>query len=244
MLQHQQINNMPSTFTSVTGELIPTDKIEYRISGTHIKQNGYTLEVTAGDYQGTFVETVDIYVDGKKIGTQKVQINVQQTADAIINKATDVTMSLDKVDDWNSNANFKDLYYNDKTIILYGKMDTRWRDWDSYFSVIKNDFLELGNQVVSVLTSAGLNETQLRNAVKTVVDSYMNAGPVKNVDDDGTDQGDLTNNCLSYMDRNRESTKSKVVWTVDEDGKDSNIYMIHFKDFVDDIIAEYQKAVS
>ena len=45
------------------------------------------------------------------------------------------------------------------------------------------------------------------------------------------------------MTDNRNNTKSRIVWTVDTDGVNSNVYMIHFKDFVDDIIAEYKKLV-
>ena len=48
---------------------------------------------------------------------------------------------------------------------------------------------------------------------------------------------------MNYMNSERNSTKSRIVDGVDTDGKDSHVYMIHFKDLVDDILAEYWKLV-
>ena len=76
-------------------------------------------------------------------------------------------------------------------------------------------------------------------AMNTVVDKYCDATVTRHDNDTGKHRADLRNNCKNYMTSNRESTANRITWMVDDDGKNSNVYMIHFKDFVDDILKEY-----
>ena len=58
----------------------------------------------------------------------------------------------------------------------------------------------------------------------------------------GSSKEDLVNNAIYVANNNRESTAHTIIQVKDTEGStDSNCYAIHFKDFVDDIIAEYNR---
>lgn len=223
------------------GQTITTDRISYSGSGcVTINESGnVTIDTTkAGTYSGK----INILVDGNVVATKTITVTVKEAASEIVAKITDKELSLrENVDDWNADANFKDLYNEDRTVILYGRMDTRKKDWNHMKDRIKTDLSNLGSQVVDVLVTAGLDKSKLETATQTVVNRYMDAGAIRYKNNSGTSRQALIDHGNNYMTENRNNTASRIVWTVDTDGKDSNVYMIHFKDFVDDIIAEYKK---
>ncbi len=199
------------------------------------------INFKAQDTEGYVTMTIAVYAnDGTEpIGTKTLTYKVKETNANVISKTTDSRLALGSVDNWNSETNFRDLYDNDKNVILYGKMDAKKHDWDRMKDTIKNNLTTLGTQIVDILATAGLDKTKLTTAMNNVVKRYYDAGAIKNNDNRGKKQSNLTNNCNEYMANNRTATASRITWTVDTDGKDSNVYMIHFKDFVDDILKEY-----
>lgn len=199
------------------------------------------INFKAQDTEGYVTMTIAVYAnDGTEpIGTKTLTYKVKETNVNVISKTTDSRLALGSVDNWNSETNFRDLYDNDKNVILYGKMDAKKHDWDRMKDTIKNNLTILGTQIVDILATAGLDKTKLTTAMNNVVKRYYDAGAIKNNDNRGKKQSNLTNNCNEYMANNRTATASRITWTVDTDGKDSNVYMIHFKDFVDDILKEY-----
>lgn len=199
------------------------------------------INFKAQDTEGYVTMTIAVYANDETepIGTKTLTYKVKETNANVISKTTDSRLALGSVDNWNSETNFRDLYDNDKNVILYGKMDAKKHDWDRMKDTIKNNLTTLGTQIVDILATAGLDKTKLTTAMNNVVKRYYDAGAIKNNDNRGKKQSNLTNNCNEYMANNRTATASRITWTVDTDGKDSNIYMIHFKDFVDDILKEY-----
>mgnify|MGYP004519152071 CR=1 FL=1 len=229
------------TSATCSGKTVTSDRISYSSTGcVSVDKNGNLAIDTSKS--GTYTGQISVSIDGNVIATKSITVTVQAGVSEIVAKTTDKTLSLNEsIDNWNTNANFQDLYNGDKTVILYGKMDKRNRDWSHKKNDIKATLSTLGTQVVDVLATAGLDKAKLNTAAQTVVNRYVDAGAIKNKNNNGTKQKDLINHCNEYMTANRNNTKSRIVWTVDTDGRDSNVYMIHFKDFVDDIIAEYRK---
>lgn len=227
------------------GKLITSDRFEYKTSGSLSQDSSGNILINATK-EGTYTGAISIVIDGQVVATKSINIKVlPESASSIISKTTDKQLPLSEtVDNWNTDANFQDLYNGDKTVILYGKMDKKNRDWGRMKSDIKDDLSTLGTQVVDILATAGLDKAKLSTAAQTVVNRYIDAGAIRNKNNKGTSKNDLKNNCINYMTGNRNNTKSRIVWTLDTDGANSNVYMIHFKDFVDDIIAEYKKLVA
>lgn len=233
---------LPNSATC-NGNTITSDRITYSGTGcVSVNESGnVTINTTKA---GTYTGKVNVSIDGNIVATKTITVTIQESASSIISKTTDKQLPLSEtVDNWNTDANFQDLYNGDKTVILYGRMDKKNRDWGHMKSDIKDDLSTLGTQVVDILATAGLDKAKLSTAAQTVVNRYIDAGAIKNKNNKGTSKNALKNNCINYMTDNRNNTKSRIVWTVDTDGVNSNVYMIHFKDFVDDIIAEYKKLV-
>ena len=225
------------------GNIITSDRITYSSNNSCVSIDASTGVATInGNVAGTYQAKIVAMVDGEEVTSKIITIKVQDSNENIVAKATDTRLALNsRVDNWNGEESFKDLYNNDKNVILYGKMDSRKKDWDHMKNDIKNNLTNLGQDVVSTLTTAGLDKSKLTTAMNTVVNRYVQAGAIRNKNDSGTSKDALKNHCNEYMADNRTGTQSRIVWTVDTDGKDSNVYMIHFKDFVDDIINEYNK---
>lgn len=226
------------------GKAITSDRITYSGSGC-VSVNEFGNVTIDTSKAGTYSGKISISIDGNIVATKTITATIQESASSIVSKTTDKQLSLKEiVDNWNTDANFQDLYNSDKTVILYGKMDSRKKDWGHMKNSIQTNLTNLGNQVVDILGTAGMDKAKLSTAVQTVVNKYIDAGAIRNKYNKGTKQSDLVNHGNEYMAANRNNTKSRIVWTVDTDGKDSNVYMIHFKDFVDDIITEYKKLVA
>lgn len=225
------------------GNIITSDRITYSSNNSCVSIDASTGVATInGNVAGTYQAKIVAMVDGEEVTSKIITIKVQDSNENIVAKATDTRLALNsRVDNWNGEESFKDLYNNDKNVILYGKMDSRKKDWDHMKNDIKKNLTNLGQDVVSTLATAGLDKSKLTTAMNTVVNRYVQAGAIRNKNDSGTSKDALKNHCNEYMADNRTGTQSRIVWTVDTDGKDSNVYMIHFKDFVDDIINEYNK---
>lgn len=234
---------LPRSITC-NGKSITTDKITYTGSGC-VSVNDSGLVTIDTSKPGTYSGKVNVSIDDKIIATKTITVTVQESASSIISKTTDKQLPLNEtVDNWNTDANFQNLYNGDKTVILGGWMDSgNKKSWDKVKDTLETNLTNLGSQVIDILTTAGLDKTKLYTALQTVVRKYMDVGPIYNRNDKGTKRSSIINNCNNYMSDNRNNTKSRVVWTSDHDGADSHVYMIHFKDFVDDIIAEYKKLV-
>ena len=207
-----------------------------------------------GAQAGTYTVEVQVLVDGVPVGeTQTVSVTVKQSNTELVNKVTgwngavvEHLEALRKADKNNlgnqvTSENFADLYNSDANVVLHWAKDSRGNGWgdSGVQDKIRGRLELLGSAVVSALSTAGLDSTKLNTAVNTVIDRYINQGTKyykKN-------KGDTPANCYNIMKDDRVSTQSYIVNVRDTNGKDSNIYAIHFKDFVDDILEEYWKLV-
>ena len=220
-------------------------------SGVICSLDNNTLTIQ-GAQAGSYTIEVQVLVDNVPIGeTQTISITVKQSNADIINNVTgwngatvEHLEALKKADGNNlgnqvTEEDFADLYNSDVNIVLHWAKDNNGNGWtDSGVQDKIRDRLQLlGTAVVSALSTAGLDSTKLNTAVNTVIDRYINQGTKyykKN-------KGDTPANCYNIMKDDRVSTQSYIVNVRDTNGKDSNIYAIHFKDFVDDILEEYWK---
>lgn len=198
---------------------------------------------------------VSILVDGVEVGSKEVNVKVQEAPETIVSRAQDSALALQSIDNWNSDAtSFKDLYNNNGKVILYGEMDCGNKgDWDGNVSPwgilgdlatkIKSRLTTLGNSITDILATSGMDKSKLSQAVSTVVNKYVQSGPVRHHrGNKGTDSKQaMKDECTNFMDSNPETTKSRITEFENTRKKDSYVYMINIKDFVDDIIAEYQK---
>lgn len=207
-----------------------------------------------GAKAGTYTIEVQVLVDGIAIGeTQTVSVTVKQSNSEIVGKVTgwngatvEHLEALKQADGNNlgnqvTSENFADLYNGDANIVLHWAKDSKGNGWgdSGVQDKVRSRLQLLGTAVVSALSTAGLDSTKLNTAVNTVIDRYINQGTKyykKN-------RGDTPANCYNIMKDDRVSTQSYIVNVRDTNGKDSNIYAIHFKDFVDDILEEYWKLV-
>ena len=238
-------------------EAIDYSRITYK---TTCSTNGITCTVDSGTNTltikgataGTYTIDVQVLADGQKIGnSQKITVTVKPSnADTVNNISGWNNGVSEHLESWGYNndkqvtsSDFKELYNQDSKIILHVSMDTRGNGWDDKKTLVSDRLNQLGDLIVGALSTSGLDKTKLQAAKDIVVKRYVDAGAIKNKNDDGTKSKDLKNNCLDYMNKNRVSTQSRITWTVDTDGKDSNVYMIHFKDLVNDILEEYWKLV-
>ena len=250
--------NIAPTFKDEDGntKTITTDRISYKSSNTSLVNVDQAGNVTVtGANAGTFTVTVAVLVDGVEVGKNTLTIVSKQvfTAEALLDKvtgwdgATVEHVEAMKVADGNNlgnqatSENFADLYNGDAKIVLHWAKNTRNQGWgeSDVCATVKNRLGILGNAIASALATAGLDENKLITAAETVINRYMNAGPIVQK----KNSGNTPANCFNYMNENRVSTTSRIVNSKDTDGKDSNIYMIHFKDFVNDIIAEYNNLI-
>lgn len=225
-------------------EKYSTGQLDFRIeSGSDVAKVTSLGEVTInGTTPGVYRDvTIAVYdkQKGIKLCTKSITVTVVQSVANILAKTSDKTLSLHSFEDWNEDKSFFDLYNNDGNVTLYGRMDKKNRDWSSMQGTIKDNLNNLCKQITEMFAAAGLDSATLSQAMTTVVNAYMSAGAIKYENNSGTSQGDLERNCDNYMSSNREATKSHIVWTVDTDGTDSNVYKIHFKDLVDDILKQY-----
>ena len=236
---------------------IDASRISYsaKCSGSGITcliEPGTNTLTIQGATAGTYTIEVQVLADGMEIGSpQKITITVKPSTSEILGKVTgwngatvEHLEALEKADGNNlgdqvTTKNFADLYNNDVKVVLHCARDKRGNGWgDSGIQdLVRGRLQNLGTAVVSALSTAGLDSAKLNTAVNTVVNRYISQGTKYYKKNSGCTAA----NCYNYMKDNRVSTASYIVNTRDTNGKDSNIYAIHFKDFVDDILEEYWK---
>ena len=117
----------------------------------------------------------------------------------------------------------------------------RNNNWETERQTVINRLTELGNYIKNALIDAGFDGNILASVIPNVVSNYTSTCD-SHTNNKGTSENDLTNNCISYM--NGIDCHNKIVNVVDKDWRNSNVYMISFRAFVDDIIAAYNAAVN
>ena len=239
--------DMPKTFTSVTGELVATNNIEYNVSGSHLEITNDGIKVNGGEKTGTFVEVVDVYINGKKAGQVKVTINVEDKVSLIKKGSFDgaIDKSGGHLDVFNCNgieddtqvrdSNFADLYDGDAIICLH-----RGHDDEDGLGFDRLSFL--GDMIQTALVNAGLDSTILKKAISIVTtrykDNYHEAPGIR----DNREGCDLCRYIANNMQgESPEYSAHAIIGLTDHDGWNSYACMVSFKNFVDDILDEYDK---
>ncbi|MCM1339980.1 MAG: hypothetical protein NC191_09950 [Muribaculaceae bacterium] len=167
-------------------------------------------------------------------------------------------------DDYNiagAGISFGDLYSGDYNIEL--GTDAH----EKYWNYIKDTrFAKLGEMVVAALSAGddGLDKSKLEEAVKTVNARWANGltNEVSKVGEnqeysDNDENGLGRQGCNTSSEREHENStyrrlnkrinsaenKKHIFKATDEKGNDQDVYMINFKAYVDDILAEYKTLV-
>ena len=260
-LNDVQTLQLPRSATS-NGKTVVTDRIQYQASGCLSVDNSTGKLTIDTSKAGTYSGTVAVYIDGEMVSSKTVTVNIKDY------NSNDPATLVKNVKDWSpapntneitvmtkangnnvgtkiSSNNFTDLYNNDNIIVLYWRKDKDSSNWSSSGEKnVKASLNALGTSVVSTLIAANpnLDKTKLQNATNTVIKKYA-------VNPEGDyyhkkRSGDTPANCYNYMTENKDKVKNGLVQTKDPDGDDSNVYAIYFKEFVDAIIAEYNKLVA
>lgn len=193
--------------------------------------------------------TIEVYAikDGEKVGEPlTIKVKVEETASNIINRVTDwggaksgdlKTIGVNQGQQVTSSS-FSNLYNSDALVQL--EFNENSADWNDCQSVIKTRLTNLGNHVISALTTAGLDKSTLSRAMNTVVNKYMNSHVSYKWSSGSGGEGSMQNKVNTKFKENADARHS-IVEVYDRSGVNSHIFAISFKDFVDDIIAEYNK---
>ena len=203
---------------------------------------------------GTYTIEVAIIVDGVQVGEkQKITIVIKPSNAEIINKATTWNgANSEHLEIYNVSAadgegqqitskGFAELYNNfDATIQLHVAMDCSSDRYGDQINIAKDRITQLGNLCVEALSTAGLDKNILSQAANNVVLRYQGTiDSVRHEDNSGKHASNMIGNICKHMNENRESYGHRICVGWDTDGKDSFVFAVRFRDFVDDIIAEY-----
>ena len=185
--------------------------------------------------------------DGEKIGEPiTIKIKVEESAATVVNRVTDwngekskdlVTIGVNQGQQVTSSS-FASLYNGDAMIQL--EYNEKSKGWNSRKDLVRTRLTDLGNHIISALTTAGLDKAKLSTATKTVINKYMNSHVSYKWSSGSGSEGSLRNKVNTKFKENADARHS-IVEVYDKTGTDSHIFAISFKDFVDDIIAEYNK---
>ena len=232
------------------GTPIDASRITYTISSSIATVNNGTITINAPSQAGYYSINIQAMVDGVAVGEAKtIKLTVRQSAaDTVAGvKGWDGQVS-EHLETYNindgkqvTNSSFADLYNNDAIIRLdcteLKKDRSEWNNGRKGEVVTRLG--QLGNLIVSALSTAGLDKSKLQQAMETVKNKYVNQGPKQY----SKRRGDITNNTKNTMNSERNTYGHTIVAGYDRDGNTEASYMIRFKDFVDDILAEYWKLV-
>lgn len=235
--------------------VITSDRIKYQATGciTIDSTGKATIDTnTAGTYTGT----VTILVDGKKVHSKTITVTVGKdlVASNLVQNVTGwsgtapegVTVMYEangnNVGEAISGKDFATLYNNDNIICLGCYRDNDNYNWGKNgANVVKSTLLSLGSYVVDTIANSNkkVDKDLLTQAMNNVVDKYA-------VNPTGDyykkkDSGKTAANFYNYMVDNKDKVKNGLVQVKDSDGADSNAYGLYFKEFVDAIIAEYNR---
>ncbi len=157
---------------------------------------------------------------------------------------------------WNGNQvsyhSFANLYSQDAIVRLDISEEKKDRsEWGRGRStIVVQRLTHLGDGIVSALAATSdLDRGILNSAMHTVKQSYADKGPVVYWEDHGS----INNNTINYMNRTKLTilekiakkqpgaviTRHTIVAGYDDDGNTEAVYMVRFRDFVDDILANY-----
>lgn len=193
--------------------------------------------------------TIEVYAikDGEKVGEPiTIQIKVEENAASIINRVTDwggaksehlETIGVNQGQQVTS-SDFASLYNGDAMIQL--EYNESSKGWNERKDLVKTRLTSLGNHIISALTTAGLDKAKLTKATNTVVNKYMSSHVSYKWSSGSGSEGSLRNKVNTKFKENADARHS-IVEVYDKTGTDSHIFAVSFKDFVDDIIAEYNK---
>ncbi len=267
------LNNIPETLTvslgenkdfdlptsaSCNGSVITTDRITYTTSGALSYDKANNKVTVDSSKAGTYTGTIKMFIDGEEVASKTVTVTISKKLN-ITSIANDVQWVGDtpsgitvmtrangnNVGEALNTRDFADLYNNDRIICLGFFKDNDNYNWGrNGASVVKSRLTDLGNFVINSIASAmsNVDTALLTKAMNKVVTKYA-------VDPQGDyyqkkKKGDTPANFYNYMTENKSKVKNGLVQTKDPDGADSNVYGLYFKEFVDAIIAEYNKLVA
>ena len=134
-------------------------------------------------------------------------------------------------------SNFADLYNGDAIICLHRGRD---RDHGLAFERLDN----LASMILSALTTAGLDADILKTAIKNVSSSYKNNYQYTPDITQNKEGSDLCRYLATQMQSNSASeyySKHAIITQLDDKRLNYYVNMVSFKNFVDDILAEYEK---
>ena len=237
------------------GTVITSDRITYSATGclTIDSTGNVTIDTSK---PGIFGGEITVYVDGMKVASKSVIVTIgnQLTPSSIVNGVKDwagtnpegVTVMY-KADGNHAgesltSSSFTDLYNKDAIICVGAFRDNDKYNWGKDGAeVVKERLIGLGSFIVDTLASSNssIDRATLTKAMNNVVDKYA-------VNPTGDyykhkDTGKTAANFYNYMKDNKNKVKNGLVQVKDNDGSDSNVYGLYFKEFVDAIIAEYNR---
>lgn len=239
---------------------VDSSKLGFKINGDIAKQNTgnpNAITVTAPKAAGTYTFTIQATYNGEAIGEAKtITIQVNESALTIMERINGWGTSTSN--NWSNvltsethnngdrrvtNYDFSKLYNEDSIIVLYGRYDDRnGGNWGKCHDDVKANLDGVCTNIVSALVTAGLDKSKLETAAKTVSEKYINSREGRSYSNRHGGGNDMTNSLYNYMTGEGSSiTRHKLYEEHNTKGKNSGIYAIHFKDLVDDIIAEYSK---
>lgn len=239
---------------------VDSSKLGFKINGDIAKQNTgnpNAITVTAPKTAGTYTFTIQATYNGEAIGEAKtITIQVNESALTIMERingwGTSTSSNWSNVltsethnngDRRVTNYDFSKLYNQDSIIVLYGSYDNKsGGNWGKCNNDVKANLDGVCTNIVSALVTAGLDKSKLETAAKTVSEKYINSREGRKYSNRHGGGNDMTNSLYNYMTGEGSSiTRHKLYEEHNTKGKNSGIYAIHFKDLVDDIIAEYNK---
>ena len=234
--------------------IIDSSRVTYAIDAGSLNcqiTNNNTLSIQAGTTSGVYNVKISVLVDGVQVGdVQTIQIKVRQNNTDIINSATTWNgANSEHLEIYNigidgqqvTSIGFADLYNRgDATIQLHVAMDCGGDKYNDQINVAKERISQLGNLVVEALSTAGLDKNILTQAANNVVQRYQGTiDSVRHKDSSGKHASNMIGNISRHMNENRESYGHRICVGWDTDGDDSFVFAVRFRDFVDDILAEY-----
>ena len=187
--------------------------------------------------------------DGQKIGEPiTIHIKVEENASTVVNRVTDwggaKSQHLESIGvnhgQQVTSSDFASLYNGDALIQL--EFNEKSRGWDNQGTknLVRTRLTELGNHIVSALTTAGLDKSKLSTATRTVINKYLNNHVPYKYSSGSGNQGRMREKINEKFKENADARHS-LIEVYDTTGTDSHIFAVSFKDLVDDIIAEYNK---
>ena len=200
--------------------------------------------------------TVEVYavINGRRLGNPKViTVKINEPAQVVVDR-TQSWGEIDKLDQDDRNdinnlvaigekngtritsLDFADLYNSNARVQLhYGSEN----DTDTAFTRLEL----LGNCIINALVTAGLKRDTLETALNNTVKAYKNKGVYSYFHSDGSSDADRMRARMN-SDFDESSHLSHTIASMrDNTGNSRYLLAVSFKDFVDDIIAEYNKLI-